>query len=155
MKKMKILLAALALVTCFGCGSKPEPKPLRVVTHITVTYEDSGAIERRFFNTEEKMQLLLHHIRSIGIRDTPDTDPETVTAPLIHITLAFSDGTYKVYTHKGSEYFREDNQPWKQISPEKTQGLYQLLMLMPGDEEAPHLLRPHPQHLPFFDDLPA
>ncbi len=155
MKKTHILLLIFLLLILAACAFREPAKPLRVVTSITVTYEEHGTIERRFFNTEEKMQLLLHHIRSIGIRDTPDTDPETVTAPLIHITLALSDGTFKVYTHKGTQYFREDNGDWKQISPEKTQGLYQLLMLMPSDDEAPHALRPHPQHLPFFDELPS
>lgn len=154
MKKCRFLLVALLLCALFGCGEKEAPKPLRLVNHITVTFEEGGVSQRIFYNTEEKMQLLLHHIRTIGIRDTPDTDPETLTASMIHITLAFSDGTYKSYTHKGTEFFREDNGPWKQISPEKVQGLYQLLMLLPGDEEEPHLLRPHPQRLPNRGDLP-
>ena len=132
-KRWLILLAA-ALVL-LGCAVKRQDVPPKLVQSITVVARHGDRVDRRFFNTDEKMQVLLHHIRAIGIRDTPDIDPETLGGPVIEITLSFSDGTFKAYTHKGDRYFREDNGPWKQIAPEKVQGLYQLLMLMDADPE--------------------
>lgn len=151
MKRWLILLAAVLLL--LGCGVKqPEAVP-KLVQSITVVARHGDITERRFFNTDEKMQVLLHHIRSIGIRDTPDMDPEALSGPVIEITLRFSDGTFKAYTHKADRYFREDNGPWKQIAPEKTQGLYQLLMLMEADPEPKLRSLPFLKGIPRFADL--
>lgn len=136
MKRWLILLAAVLVL--LGCSVKrPEVVP-KLVQSITVVARHGTQVDRRYFTTDEKMQVLLHHIRSIGIQDTPDIDPETVNGPVIEITLALSDGTFKSYVHKSDRYFREDNGPWKEIAPEKVQGLYQLLMLM-EDDQAPGL----------------
>lgn len=133
MKRWLILLGAVVLL--LGCTVKQPQFSPRLVQSVTVIIRHGNQVDRRFFNTDEKMQVILHHIRAIGIQDTPDEDPENISGTLIEITLAFSDGTFKAYTHKGERYFREDGGPWKQIAPEKVQGLYQLLMLMEGDPE--------------------
>lgn len=151
MKRWLILLAA-ALVL-LGCAVKRQDVPPKLVQSITVVARHGDRVDRRFFNTDEKMQVLLHHIRAIGIRDTPDIDPETLGGPVIEITLSFSDGTFKAYTHKGDRYFREDNGPWKQIAPEKVQGLYQLLMLMDADPEPGLRALPPLNGIPRFADL--
>ena len=151
MKRWLILLAAMLVL--LGCTVKRQNVPPRLVESVTVVVRHSNQVDRRFFNTDEKMQVLLHHIRAIGIRDTPDTDPETVSGPVIEITLAFSDGTYKAYTHKADRYFREDDGPWKQIAPEKVQGLYQLLMLMDSDPEPGLKSLPPLKGIPRFADL--
>ena len=151
MKRWLILLAA-ALVL-LGCAVKRQDVPPKLVQSITVVARHGDRVDRRFFNTDEKMQVLLHHIRAIGIRDTPDIDPETLGGPVIEITLSFSDGTFKAYTHKGDRYFREDNGPWKQIAPEKVQGLYQLLMLMDADPEPGLRSLPPLKGIPKFADL--
>lgn len=150
-KRWLILLAA-ALVL-LGCAVKRQDAPPKLVQSITVVARHGDRVDRRFFNTDEKMQVLLHHIRAIGIRDTPDIDPETLGGPVIEITLSFSDGTFKAYTHKGDRYFREDNGPWKQIAPEKVQGLYQLLMLMDADPEPGLRALPPLKGIPRFADL--
>lgn len=94
MKRWLILLAA-ALVL-LGCAVKRQDVPPKLVQSITVVARHGDRADRRFFNTDEKMQVLLHHIRAIGIRDTPDIDPETLGGPVIEITLSFSDGTFKI-----------------------------------------------------------
>lgn len=152
MKRWLILLGAAALL--LGCTVKKQQAVPRLVQSITVVARHGDQVDRRFFNTDEKMQVLLHHIRAIGIRDTPDVDPETVSGAIIEITLSFSDGTFKAYTHKGERYFREDHGPWKQIAPEKTQGLYQLLMLMEDDPDPTARYLPRPGRLLNFADLP-
>ena len=153
MKKWVKWLILLAAVVTLGCGARKEPSPVKLVSSITVICENHGSTSRRYYNTDEKMRLILYHIRSIGIRDTPQQDPENMIAPTIHITLTFSDGSTKIYLHKGDRYFREGSDPWREINPEKTAGLYQLIQLMPSDEEGPHLLRPHPTMIPRFTDL--
>ena len=150
-KRWLILLSAVLVL--LGCvANRPEAVP-KFVQSITVVARHGDRVDRRYFTTDEKMQVLLHHIRSIGLRDTPDVDPETVRGAVIEITLSLSDGTFKAYTHKGDRYFREDNGPWKQISPEKVQGLYQLLMLMEADPEPRSPSLPALKGIPKFADL--
>ena len=151
MKRWMILFAAAVIL--LGCVAKHQDAVPNLVQSITVVARHGDQTDRRFFNTDEKMQVLLHHIRSIGIRDTPDVDPETVSGAVIEITLFFSDGSLKAYTHKGDRYFREDNGPWKQIAPEKVQGLYQLLMLMEADPEPGIRSLPHLKGILKFADL--
>ena len=151
MKRWLIIFAATLVL--LGCGVKQPQAVPKLVQSITVVARHGDQVDRRFFNTDEKMQVLLHHIRAIGLRDTPDVDPETIGGAVIEITLSFSDGTFKAYTHKGDRYFREDNGPWKQIAPEKVQGLYQLLMLMEDDPEPKPYCVPPLKAIPKFVDL--
>lgn len=137
--KWIVLLSTLAIL---GCTARKEPQPPRVVQQIVVTVEDPQIQQRRFYNTDTKMRLILYHLRAIGIRDTPKQDPELIRDTVIHITLTYSDGSVKTYTHKGDRYFREDDQPWSEINPEKAAGLYQLIVMMPSDEERSRVYRP-------------
>ena len=151
MKRFFILLAAALLL--IGCTAKHQQVPPKLVKSITVVARHGDRADRRYFATDEKMQVLLHHIRAIGIRDTPDVDPDAIAAPVIEITVAFTDGTFKAYIHKADRYFREDQGPWKEIAPEKTQGLYQLLSMMESDPEPKLRSMPPLKGIPHFADL--
>lgn len=151
MKKWILCLTALVLMAVTGCGKRQEPKPLKVVTQIVVNCENCASLTRRYYNTEEKMQMVLQHIRGIGIQDTPQIDPETIQSRVIHINIIFSDGSRKVYSMKSNNYFREGNGPWKEINADIAAAFYLDLLLTPSDEEAPHLHRPHPIRIPNFD----
>ena len=151
MKRFVFLLATAFLL--IGCAVKQQQVPPKLVKSITVVARHGDRVDRRFFSTDEKMQVLLHHIRAIGIRDTPDEDPDTISAPVIEITVAFSDGTFKAYIHKGDRYFREDHGPWKEIAPEKTQGLDQLLSMMDSDPETKLRSMPPLKGIPQFAEL--
>ncbi len=148
MKKWKRWLAALLILTAWGCGAGKEPQPARVVTEITVICSGSASMTRRYFNTAEKMQLILQRIREIGLRDTPDMDPEPIRARLMHITLSFSDGSQKIYSQKGDRWFRENGNAWKEVDPVKGAQLYFAILLTKSDEEAPQVYRPRPNQLP-------
>ena len=144
MKKWILWLTALLLLTATGCRAKQEPKPLKVVSEIVVNCENCASLTRRYYNTEEKMQMVLGHIRKVGIQDTPEIDPETLSSRLININIIFSDGSRKVYSLKGNCYFRESGGTWKEISEEKAAEFYLDLLLTPSDEEPPRLFRPRP-----------
>lgn len=146
-------IVLLFVLAALGCTPREEPVPPKIVTQIVVTCEGYHTAQRRFYNTDTKMRLILYHLRSIGIRDTPKEDPEPMNDKTIRITLTYADGSTKIYCHKGDRYFREDEGPWSEISPEKVAGLYQLIMMMPSDSEKSHLHRPHPLLIPQFTDL--
>lgn len=153
MKRWIKWVVLLFVLAALGCTPREEPIPPKIVTQIVVTCEGYHTAERRFYNTDTKMRLILYHLRSIGIRDTPKEDPELYKDKTIHITLTYSDGSTKIYSHKGDRYFREDDGPWSEIQPEKVAGLYQLLMMMPSDPEKSHLYRPHSNRLSQFTEL--
>ena len=155
MKHRKPLLAIILLLSLLGCMARPKPKPPRVVTQIIVTCEGCASLSRKHFNNDEKMQLILQQIRSIGIQDTPQDDPEAMKARTIQITLVFSDGSRKLYTQKSDRYFREDSGTWKEIDTEKARNLYLAILLTPGDEELLQLPRPHPIRLPGMGSFPG
>ena len=155
MKHHKLLPALLLLVGLLGCMARPKPKPPRIVTQIHVICDGCASLSRKYFHTDEKMQLILQQIRSIGIRDTPEEDPEAWKARTIQISLIFSDGSRKLYTLKSDRYFREDSGAWKQIDPEQARNLYLAILLTPSDEETLQLFRPHPIRLPGMDIFPG
>ena len=146
MRKQTLVCIFLAVAALLGCrGREPMPAPgVRLVKQIVVTCEDGADFTRRFYNTDEKMRYILHFVRSMGIQDTPDTDPETVHARTICISITFSDGSQKLYRQKGDRYFQEGTGPWREISPEKVSGLYQAILTTPSDPEEGRLFRnPH------------
>jgi hypothetical protein len=155
MKHHKLLPALIALFVLLGCMARPKPTPPRIVTQIIVTCEGCSSLSRKYFNTDEKMQLILRQIRSIGIQDTPHEDPEMMKARTIQISLVFSDGSRKLYTQKSDRYFREESGPWKEIDPENARNLYLAILLTPSDEEVPQLMRPHPIRLPGMGIFPG
>ncbi len=153
MKKKILCLAALVMLTLLGCGAKQPPKPPRVVTSISVMCSNSAVLQRRYYNTDEKMQLILQKIRGIGLRDTPDTDPEGIIGRTLHITITFSDGTQKIYSQKNDRYFREGNGPWTQVDATLGAQLYLTILQTPGNGQAAQIYKPHPIQLPGTGNL--
>ncbi len=134
MKRTAALIFALILLLA-GCR-KEDIVPHRVVTRIDVTCQAFDTYIRRCYTKEEKMQMVLFHIRNIGQRHTPDIDPDTLDTPTICITLHFSDGSRKVYRQKDNRFWQEDTQPWKKINMENASGLWQTVLMTPGDIES-------------------
>lgn len=138
-----VLCLAAALFGCRAWTYDPKP-PVRFVQNITVVCEDGQNETRYFYNTDEKMRHILHFIRYIGIQDNPDTDPEMLQGRTVCMTVQFSDGSQKLYRMKENQYFQEGTSPWKQISAEKGQNLYQAILSTPSDPEPGRSFRlPH------------
>ncbi len=153
MRKRKLWLAALVLLALLGCSAKKPPKPHRVVTSISVTCSNCAVLQRRYYNTEEKMQLVLQKIREIGLRDTPDRDPEAIVGRTMHIIITFSDGTQKIYSQKNDRYFREGSGPWTQVDAALGAQLYLTILQTPGDGKDTQIYKPHPIRLPGTGNL--
>lgn len=137
MKKAGFWLLMLILLCVFS-GCQPQRQMAingKLVTQIVVTSEDHAQFTRRFYNTNEKMQLILLYIRSLGPRFTPEEDPESLPGRIICITMRCADGSQKIYRQKDTLYFQEGNSPWMQMDPERGSQLHRILVHTPSDPE--------------------
>ncbi len=135
------LLAAVLAALLVGCWVSRQPVITgNLVTQIVVTGENTDQYIRRFYNTDEKMQLILLYIRSLGPKFTPDEDPGTQKEPMLCITMHYADGSQKIFRQKGQQYFQEGMDTWRKIDPERGRDLWWIVLHTPADPE-PNPLR--------------
>ena len=136
-EKFRRIFAVLSLaVLLSGCGNRApdssQPQ-CRVVTGITVTYENGTARAEKYFTASNKMRAILNYLRWIDPYGAPEEDPETVTGSSFRITLEYSDGCQKDYLQKADRFMQEDGGGWKKIDPEKALTLSQIVGEMESD----------------------
>lgn len=153
MKRLVALLLILILLMA-GCR-KEDIAAHRVVTRIDVVCEAFDTYIRRCYTQEEKMQVILFHIRNIGQRFTPEVDPDTLDTPTISITVHFSDGSQKIYQQKDNRFWKEDTLPWKKINMENASGLWQTILMTPGDIESDRAAAIPPPGISNYRGLPG
>ena len=137
MKKGGYWLFAMALSVLL-CGCRPSANPnisARLVTEMVITEESTLHFTRRYYNANEKMQLILLYIRSLGPKFKPKEDPEQLQGQTICIHMRYADGSSKRYRQKDNLYFQEGDQPWERIDPEKGAALWRILLHTPSDPE--------------------
>lgn len=153
MKRTALIITLLFLFLA-GCR-KADIAAHRVVTRIDVTCEAFDTYIRRCYTAEEKMQLILFHIRNIGQSFTPDVDPDTLDTPTISITVRFSDGSQKIYQQKDNRFWKEGTLPWKKINMENASGLWQTILITPGDIESDRAAAIPPPGISNYRGLPG
>ena len=136
--KRKILLLILGLALLLSGCSKWTPsavdKPLcRVVTGVSVTYENGTIHAQRQYTDADKMQAVLNYLRLIDPYGTPQEDPEQVDGSIFHITLSYSDGCQKTYLQKADRFMRVDGGKWQRINPELAAQLSEIVGQMTSD----------------------
>ena len=118
---------------CMHFVTRPAEAPVRVVTHINITYENGNIHTQRHYQDATKMTQVLNYLRLIDPYGRPAVDPEIVGGSQFYIELAYSDGTNKVYRQKADRYMQIDGGDWKIIDPARAEELSLLLGQMESD----------------------
>ena len=123
-----VLLAAM-LCGCHMHDGTSENVGRPVIQQIVVTTQQGI----KTFTNEEKMQGILHKIRCLGQKFTPEVDPDNLPGEQITIELFRSDGTRERYATKGDCFIQQGNQPWKQTEKRPLRALIQMLEELVSD----------------------
>jgi hypothetical protein len=107
----------------------------KIVESIVITAEETDQFTRRFYNVDEKMQLILLYLRSLGPKFQAKEDPHSQVGPMICITMYYSDGSQRIFRQKGQQYFQEGTGLWQTIDPEKGAALWRIVLHTPSDPE--------------------
>ena len=134
MKIAWLMMCLAAAIVLGGCHRQDTTVQRNVVTEITITCEtEAGPIHRRY-TSQDKMRSVLLYIRSVSSPfSAPDVSEEGETQ--VRITTVSADKTTKIYHQLGQRYFREGEDGWKIIDPEKGANLWRLIKLLPSDPE--------------------
>ena len=137
-KCLLLTLAVLFLGLTTGCNriSSSDPTPLRIVTAVTVIYENGPINTQRHYTTDSKMQQILDYLRLIKPYGAPEEDPETAVGSNFYIVLSYSDGFQKYYRQKGDRFLQDTDGRWKKIDPAKAEELSRIV----GQLESDHAL---------------
>ena len=130
-----LIFAILSLLA--GCRSTPEPTEsvCRVVTQISITYDNGPMHIRREYSSTEKMRAILHYLRWIDPYGTPSEDPEMAQGSTFRIVVLCANGSEKIYLQKADRFMQVDGAPWKTIDPERAITLSQMVGEMESDEQ--------------------
>ena len=118
------ITAILLLCVTTGCNRHPEDSGLsnfRVVTAVTVYYDNGPINAQRHYTTDSKMQKILDYLRLINPYGVPNEDPETAVGSDFYIVLSYSDGFQKTYRQKGDRFLQGSDGLWKKIDPAKAE----------------------------------
>ena len=129
------ILSLFALLLS-GCGryNPADTQPqCRVVTGISVIFNNGPIHAEKYYTSSNKMRAVLNYLRWIDPYGPPEEDPETVTGSSFRITLEYSDGCQKDYVQKADRFMQEDDGSWKKIDPKKALTLSQIIGLMESD----------------------
>lgn len=133
MKKILFLFLSIFCICTTGCRAynpSPGPSDCRVVTEIEIQTNQAAPCNYR---DPRKISKTLHYLRRLDPWDRPDRDPEACPGDRYRITLRFSDGGIKTYDQIACDYLREDNGPWREVSPKYALRLSLLLAAVPSD----------------------
>ena len=137
--KIKMLTVTLCVLMLCGCRAHPSgdtQQALRLVTGITVHYENGPIRGSLQYEEDQKMQLILDYLRLINPYGQPAEDPETAGGTSFQIVLTYSDGSTKHYRQKADRYLKTDQGPWLCIPPQKALELSLLLGYLETDMPA-------------------
>ena len=136
MKRGMILCLAAVLFLLSGCRHYSNPSMERkLVKEIIITGETEEGSFRLYYDSSEKMRLVLLYIRSVRRGFQAQEDPTALEGPSICITTVSADDTQKVYRQKSDRFFQVDTGVWQELDPEKGRTLWELLRQLPSDPE--------------------
>lgn len=132
---ISVILSILLLLA--GCRSTPEPTEAacRIVTQISVTYDNGPIHLRREYSSTEKMRAILHYLRWIDPYGTPSEDPEMAQGSTFRIVVLCANGSEKIYLQKADRFMQIDGAPWQTIDPERAITLSQMVAEMESDAQ--------------------
>ena len=133
-----VILAAISLLcVATGCNRHSEDSGLsnfRVVTAVTVYYDDGPINTQRHYTTDSKMQQILDYLRLVNPYGAPEEDPESAAGSNFYIVISYSDGLQKYYRQKGDRFLQGTDGLWKKIDPEKAEELSKIVGQLESDQ---------------------
>ena len=137
-KSLFAVITAIVLLLCVttGCNRPSEDSGLsnfRVVTSVSVYYDNGPISTQRHYTTDSKMQQILDYLRLINPYGAPEEDPETATGSDFYIVLSYSDGYQKFYRQKGDRFLQNSDGDWKKIDPSKAEDLSKIVGKLESD----------------------
>lgn len=134
--KRWLTLTCLLMLLLSGCwrGQETSVKE-KLVTQITITCNtDDGQIQR-YYTSQDKMRSVLLYIRSVKTPFDAQQQPQEGEGVQVKIVTVTADQTVKTYWQQGLHYFREGEENWRAIDPEKGANLWMIIKLLPSDPE--------------------
>jgi len=150
-KKICFCSLPLVLLSLSGCCRvllQKDLRPYRIITQVSVVYENGALSAQRDFYREESIRHILDYLRYVDPYGIPREDPELATGRCYSITLIYSDGSQRLYEQRADQYMRIDGGDWMRIEPQKALYLSGLFSMMPSDASitdagpVPPLIRP-------------
>ena len=136
MKRRLFLCLVATILLLSGCQHYSNPSmEHNLVTKIIITGETEDGSFRLYYDSPEKMRLVLLYIRSVRRGFQAQEDPTALEGPSICITTVSADNTQKVYRQNNDQYFQLDTGVWQQIDPKNGAALWELLMQLPSDPQ--------------------
>ena len=137
-KNIITIISTGILLLCIttGCNRHPGDSGLsdfRVVTAVTVYYDNGPINAQRHYTQDSKMQQILDYLRLINPYGAPDEDPETAAGSDFYIVLSYSDGFQKTYRQKGDRFLQGTDGLWKKIDPSKAAELSKIVGQLESD----------------------
>lgn len=126
---MALITGALLLT---GGTIHRDVAPCRVVTEITVQWDENGIPEIRRYSNPEDMDRVLHYLRHLKPVPTWDA-PEETSSSIYEIQLFLSDGSTVGYTQMGLTHLQKDGETWQTFSADRGIRLRLILAAVPGE----------------------
>ena len=137
MKKRILALVMLLSILLCGCGDD-TPKsdsgaPGRMVRRIEVRPENPEY--ERVYQTQENMNDLLAHLRSMENDNIPAQEPDVENGQSLYtVTAIFANGEQSVYYVLGHTYLRNSDGDWCIIDLDQSMAFNQFLRERPSDD---------------------
>ena len=139
MKKRILALVMLLSILLCGCGDD-TPKadsgaPGRMVRRIEVAIQPENPEYDRVYQTQENMNDLLAHLRSMENDNIPAQEPDVENGQILYtVTATFANGEQSVYYILGHTYLRNSDGDWCIIDLEQSMAFNQFLRERPSDD---------------------
>lgn len=129
---LKWIMTILSFSLLLGGTNLTKVSPCRVVTEISVEWQENGMPLRQVYTDQGKMNKYLIYLRSLGPQSVADI-PDEPDEPLYEIRLTLSDGSTVLYKQQGTRFFQETDSHWQAIDPEDASRFPLILAAIPSD----------------------
>lgn len=126
------LLIIISVIIMCSCSQSNTTSVYRAVTQVDIVTEYKGSLLRWHYDTPEKIQPVLLHLRLLKPTGKP-VQIDDVSSDIYLISISLSDGQQHFYRQASHKYLSKQNGPFKTIEPQQAAHLYRILQELPSD----------------------
>lgn len=126
------LLIIISVIIMCSCSQSNTTSVYRAVTQVDIVTEYKGSLLRWHYDTPEKIQPVLLHLRLLKPIGKP-VQIDDVSSDIYLISISLSDGQQHFYRQASHKYLSKQNGPFKTIEPQQAAHLYRILQELPSD----------------------